>query len=300
MIPVRHFSSGEGRPEGGQPADSEVAGKAKEMQQDSDKATGEASASTGEGQGEAAEEAPPEPLVLFRAPSLGPDFDDATRLVNYSALGSAFGLGAALLGIAPFTAPNTFVVALMLAVVQVRLAHTWQMRVMRAQVRRHVEEVVQLPEGRISIRSGNLKRTLQLSAATAAGEKPQLSEVLRHGHPFVFIDRKLGKVQAQEALDAIFESDRAITSEDLDITVFEEETKDEADKVVQPLSKISSKELETISKKAVGMDTPKAAMAQASKSAITVAGVIVVAGGVLGISGRRQANVLPPGSVQIE
>jgi len=235
-------------------------------------------------------QAPDSPTVLFTAPSIRKDFDEAVRQVNMSAAISALGLGSALLGVAPFTPPNAFCFALMLAVVQVRLAHVWQTRMLRSHVRRHVEEIIQHDEGSIEIKSGNLTRKLQLSAATAAGEKPQLNEVLEHGGPFVFIDQKGGKIEADSAFEAMLQSDRAITREDLDIKTFDGEHKQEADKVVQPLSKITSKDLPKITKQAKGMASPQVAISQTSRSAFSVSGVILIGGGIIGVAGSRQED----------
>lgn len=248
-------------------------------------------------------EAPSFPNVLFTAPAISKDFAEAERAVDLSAVASGLGLGAALLGIAPFTAPNYFLVAMLLATFQVNLAHTWQTRVLRAQARRHIEEVVQLDEGRFSIRGGHgLERTLHLSHDAAEDDRPPLSEVLLHGGLFVFLDRTHGTDEAPEALEAMLQSSRSISSEDLVIATFEGESQDEADKLVQNLAKISSKELRSIAKQqkgSTGPSAPKLALAQAARSAQAVAGTIFLAGTVICVSGRTQANQPPHNAAAI-
>merc|ERR1712227_1121914 len=159
-------------------------------------------------------------------------------------------------------------IAMMLAAVQVRLAHTWQTRILRTQVRRNVEEIVQVDADRITVRNGNdLVRTLHLDSASASGEKPALSEVIRVCDPWIFIDRKQGTVEAPDAFEALLQSDRAIASEDLDAKPFEGEPESETNQVVQSLAKISSEDLAKVAKAGPSAASPKATILQVSRSA---------------------------------
>jgi len=162
---------------------------------------------------------------------------------------------------------------------------------------------VQVDPDKIVIKQGHgLVRTLHLNSDTTGSlERPPLSEVMRHGSPFVFMDQKLGSAKAPEALEALLASDRTISSEDLEIQKFAGESQQEADQVVQSLAKIKAKDLEVLAKAtaAGGSPTPKAALGQTSRSAQAVGGTILLAGGIMCISGQQQATVLPPGSVAL-
>ncbi|CAK0804152.1 unnamed protein product [Prorocentrum cordatum] len=118
------------------------------------------------------------PRVLWRARGLEKQFGEVQSALDTSAAVSAGGFWMALMGIAPFTPPNMFMVAMVLAIMQVRLAHTWLTRQLHSQARRHVLEVEQsspyqsdgVAFTQLKLRcEGGLTRTLHLERAKTSG-----------------------------------------------------------------------------------------------------------------------------------
>lgn len=239
----------------------------------------------------AKQEAPAEgPTVLWEAPMLTKPYEQTESLLGVSALASASGLGMALLGVAPFTAPNPFMFALLLAVIQVRLSHIWGSRMLRAQTRRHVTQVVQTIESDVLLVAitcdGGLVRKLRLVAPAGNEKKPSFAEVIKEGKTYIFFDKEFGK--GEQALEELLLSDRVIASEEFTVTPLGEEDQGEADKVVQRLSTLSREDL----KKIQGKDAvaPKKSLAQLRRSAQMLGSVILTAGLILCLGGRYSAE----------
>jgi len=279
---------------GGRPfATESTPSSGEEAQQDS--ATSDAAKEEGEtASAEASEEEVQLPRVLWKAPALAKEMQATEHMLGVSAMATGSGLGMALLGIAPFTPPNPFMFGLFLAVMQVRLAHIWMTRQMRAQVRRHVTELVQV-EGSLDADSkealvirmtsdGGLVRTLHLVAPDGEEKKPPFSDVTSQGCTFVFFDRGQGKSDFKEALDAVLDSERVIQKEELEVTPFEEESQLEADKMVQRLTSLTREHLKGLK----GKDevAPAASLGQIRRSSQLSGAVILSAGVVIGIGGR--------------
>lgn len=243
---------------------------------------------------EAPKAAPPQgPVVLFRARRLQKEFEATEYVLAASAVATGSGFGMALLGIAPFTPPNPFMVGLLLAIVQARLAHIWTTRQLRAQVRRHVTELGQVEDSGVLVVSlhcdGGLKRKLRLSLPRAGESKPSFAEVMKQGRSFVFLDRKLGEVVAgEEALDALLNSERVIASEELSVTPFQEESQLEAEKVAQRLANLTQEHLKAMK----GRDEVSAleTLAQLRHHAQIIGGVILTSGLVICLGGRYAAE----------
>eukprot|EP00928_Gymnodinium_smaydae_P021089 TRINITY_DN18200_c0_g1_i1.p1 TRINITY_DN18200_c0_g1~~TRINITY_DN18200_c0_g1_i1.p1 ORF type:complete len:374 (+),score=94.78 TRINITY_DN18200_c0_g1_i1:77-1198(+) len=236
------------------------------------------------------------PRVLWKAKPLDAAFGEAENVVNRSAFVSAGGLGLALLGIAPYTAPTPFLFALVLSTLQVRIAHAWQIRQLRAHLRRHVLELTEeFQPGEdeattVLVRcSGGLSRTLTLGGPAVEGKsRPPLADVLRLGDPFLHLDRGSGSAEDEEALAALWQSSRTIADEELDIKNFEDESDKEANRVVQGLSVLTVQDLEKLEKAGAEKHgtSPKASIRQIARASQMVAGVILVGGGMIGAGGR--------------
>eukprot|EP00927_Polykrikos_kofoidii_P084271 TRINITY_DN8832_c0_g1_i2.p1 TRINITY_DN8832_c0_g1~~TRINITY_DN8832_c0_g1_i2.p1 ORF type:complete len:383 (-),score=68.49 TRINITY_DN8832_c0_g1_i2:120-1268(-) len=242
-------------------------------------------------------ERPAGPQVLWRAPPLKKQFAAAEQSITLCAGLSAGGLGLALLGLAPFAASNPFMIALLLASLQVRLAHAWQIRQLRAHFRRHVTEIVET-DGKLTVEfDGGLERSLEFEDPSQSGEtRPPLAAVIRYGHPFVYIDRDIGEaVNGDEALEAALSSEKVIKTEILDITTFEDEPLLEAQKIVQKLSVLTIRDLDLLAarqgtvvggtKRPVGL-TPKASMKQMERSSKLFGIGMMSMGSVFFVGGR--------------
>lgn len=232
------------------------------------------------------------PRVLWEASRLTKEFEQAEHTVNMAAVASGGGIGAALLGIAPFTAPNPFMVALLIASFQVHLAHRWQMRQLNAQIRRHVLKVTEDEEGTLLILKfdGNLTRSLRLTSGTVRSDddkRPTLAEVFEQSKNIIYFDNGLGKSEAQELLDAVIQSNRGIVKEELTIKPMHDEAEDELTKVVQRLDGLMKKDLEQLAKSEAS--PPKTELAKVVWSAQVVAGIILTGGIVIGVGGRSAA-----------
>jgi hypothetical protein len=242
-------------------------------------------------------ERPAGPQVLWRAPPLKKQFAAAEQSITLCAGLSAGGLGLALLGLAPFAASNPFMIALLLVSLQVRIAHAWQIRQLRAHSRRHVTKIVGTEEKLIIEFDGGLERSLEFEDPSQSGEtRPPLAAVIRYGHPFVYIDRDIGEaVNGDEALEAALSSEKVIKTEILDITTFEDEPQVEAQKIIQKLSVLTIGDLDLLAarqgtvvggtKRPVGL-TPKASMKQMERSSKLFGIGMMSMGSVFFVGGR--------------
>lgn len=222
------------------------------------------------------------------------ELEATERSLGYSAAITGGGLGLGLLGVAPFAPPTPFMVGLLLAVLQVRVAHAWLSRQLRAQARRHVTELAlaePAAEGAAPVLQvrcdGGLSRTLRLAPSPEGASKPQLAEVLRSGHTFVFLDAARGSSDDPEALDKVRNSECVITNEDVVVEPFPDESQEEANKMVQPLLSLTHEHL----KKLGGKDsaTPMASLADIERNAYLTGGVILAGGVVVCAGGRYTA-----------
>lgn len=232
------------------------------------------------------------PVVLWKAPPLKNEFGMTEHLLRVSAVASGSGLGMALLGIAPFTAPNPFMVGLLLAVMQVRLTHIWGTRTLRAQTRRHVTELVQTIESDdvlVTIQcDGGVIRKLRLRSPAGSEKKPSFADIMKQGRTYIFFDMDLGKAE-QPAFDELLSSKHVLVSEELLVTPFEEESKEEAEKMVQRLVALTHEDLKQIQGKDVV--TPKRSLAGLRRSGQLLGGVVLTAGLLICLSGRYSADV---------
>mmetsp|Transcript_6365 Transcript_6365/g.19225 ORF Transcript_6365/g.19225 Transcript_6365/m.19225 type:complete len:340 (-) Transcript_6365:249-1268(-) len=249
-------------------------------------------------------ESPPEPdgaRVLWRARALTQELQAAEASLVHSAAMSGCGLGLGLLGVAPFVPPTPFMAGLLLSVLQVRLAHVWLSRQLRAQARRHVTELA-LAEGHALTSEGSaqplvlvlkcdggLSRTLRLSPGPAAvdGSKPALAEVLEAGRSFLFLDDALGSSDDPEALKQISQSQGTIANEDITVEPFTDESQEDANKVVQPLLGLTRAHIQ----KMKGKDnvSPAASLANIQRTAYLTAGIILAGGATVFAGGRYTA-----------
>lgn len=244
---------------------------------------------------ETAQEAAPEgPVVLWEAKPLEKEFQITESLLNVSALASGSGLGMALLGIAPFTPPNPFMFGLLLAVVQVRLTHIWSTRLLRGHTRRHVtklEQTITPDSYLIAITcDGGLTRTLRLKEPASDDKKPKptFAETIEQGSTYISFDKDLGKAQLP-AFNELMQSDRVIASEKIEVKPFEDESQEEAEKVVQRLSALSKEDLKKIQGKDGG--APKKSLASLRRSGQLLGSVILTSGLLICLSGRYSAEV---------
>jgi len=186
---------------------------------------------------------------------------------------------------------------LLIAVTQVRIVHSWMTRQLRMQVRRHVTELVHDSESQeATFRcDGGLARTLHLAPAAPDGEaKPPFADVIKKGGTFVFFDDNLGKSDEQEALDALLMGEgTVISSEELSIAVYEDESQQDAEKIMQRLINLTPAHLSRLP----ADRSPQQTLAQMIRTSQVSGLVIVAAGAVICFSGRaRAANILPEAS----
>mmetsp|Transcript_11309 Transcript_11309/g.20070 ORF Transcript_11309/g.20070 Transcript_11309/m.20070 type:complete len:290 (+) Transcript_11309:56-925(+) len=241
------------------------------------------------------EDVPPEagPRQLFSAKPLTKLASDAESTLSVSAMCSAGGLGAALLGVAPFTPPNPFMIGLLISVVQVQLAHAWMLRQLFVQQRRHVLEVIEeIKDGETVVTvkcDGGVTRHLKLDADAASGSKPSLEDIATKGSSFIFLDRKAGEVH--EALDTLLQSDRGVASEEVQVTSISGESEDESRTLVQKFTDLTREHLKKIDGKEG--PPPREAIEGITRSAKLTGYVFLFGGSLLGAA-CRQAGDRPP------
>lgn len=242
-------------------------------------------------------QAPSGPRILWTAPTLHPTFETAERAVGTYSVATGGGIGLALLGIAPHLAPNPFMVAMLLAAVQVHIAYAWQLRTLRAHLRRNVTELVRTEEvsgegenaASTTVLSvtcdGGVSRTLRLNEGKGA---PCFADVMRQTGHFIFIDRSAGQADDPEALDSLLNSDRIIDDEELNVEPVGEESQQEANKVVQRLAGLKASDLKTFS----GAQSlpPNAALQQAARHSQVLAGVTLFGGAAICVGGRHEQS----------
>lgn len=215
-------------------------------------------------------------------------------MLGTSAFVSGCGLGMALLGVAPFTPPNPFMLGLVLAVLQVRLGHTWVTRQLYAQMRRNVLEVKQASgtvDGNVTLAvkcDGGLLRTIHLTpASNSTAVKPAFAELIQSGSTFVYLDQSNGQTEAAEALNALLSSSHTVASEDLSIDPYPEEPKLDAEKIVQSLAKLTVTDLKKLPDK---QPSPKASLAILRRRSQISAAVVATGGLVICLFGRYAAE----------
>jgi hypothetical protein len=229
---------------------------------------------------------------LWQAKALDQQFARAEKTVGQSAFVVGGGLGLALLGIAPFTAPLPFMTALLLATVQARMAHTWQTRQLRAHLRRHVEELhteaagsgEEPPPMLIAKCGGGLTRRIHLTDQGESDARPSFADVISAGGNFIYFDKSLGSSESEDAFNAVLESRHVIGKEELDITTFDEESVDEAQKLVQRLSTLTASELSGL--RNASPPPPTESMGQVEVTSQRLAAVILAGGTAIFLGGR--------------
>lgn len=238
------------------------------------------------------QETPSGPRVLFTGPPIKKIASDTESALTSSAICTAGGIGAALLGIAPFTSPNPFMIALLLSVVQVQFAHGWMLRQLWAQRRRHVLELVQEEKDGIMIVTlrcdGGLTRELKLESGPASGSTPSLADIATQGQSFMFFDRQAGDVQDAEALDALLQTEQGVVSEELTTEPISGESKEEAGKFVQKFTDLTREHLKSIATKDGG--SPEQALKALIRSSQLGGFFFLCAGSTLGVMGRMSAD----------
>lgn len=244
----------------------------------------------------------PRPRVLWKAPGISPTFAESEHALTVSTGATAGGLGLALLGIAPFTPPNPFMAALVIAVLQVRLGHEWVWRQMKANLRRHVT-LLTLEEGAtddsastlvLTIEySGGLSRKLHLSPATDDEGKPTFKDVVQKGHAFLAFDQAIGSSDLQEELDAVLSSGHVIASESFSVEPIEEESQEEADRDIQRLSTLTKAELEKAGGKE-GILSPAKSLDAVARSSRILASVMLTGGTFICLSASTVGNPAAP------
>jgi len=261
---------------------------------------GETEKSAGSGSAEKESEGKPSgPRVLFTAPPVTKLAGDAEGALKTGSILSAGGLAAGLLGVAPFTPPNPFMIGLLLSVLQVQFAHGWMLRQLWAQQRRHVLEIVEEQEGEngptlITIKcDGGLTRKLRL---TPRDSSPSFADIVKEGRSFIFLDRKSGEAVDLEALEALLQSERGIQSEEVIMEPVSGESPEEAGKLVQKFKDLTSEHLTKIADKCA--DSPKSALEGLIRNAQLTGAGILFFGSALGISGRMAADKPPTESPQ--
>jgi len=241
--------------------------------------------------------------VIWQSSTINPDFNETERILNVGAFATGSGLGFALLGVAPFTAPNPFMIGLLLAIVQVRLAHAFMVRQMRSQVRRHVEtiEVVKGPlvgENGEKVDSavvkitcgGGLIRTLHLGPETS-DKRPPLKDVLGNGKLWLYLDKSIGgePSDATYKLDDFLNSELGIQKEEVRFTsLLPEENEALALATIQELPKMDAEQLKKLEGKEV--PGPRAAFGTIQQGARVSTLFILVGGGVICVGGRYSAD----------
>eukprot|EP00929_Paragymnodinium_shiwhaense_P051999 TRINITY_DN26081_c0_g1_i5.p1 TRINITY_DN26081_c0_g1~~TRINITY_DN26081_c0_g1_i5.p1 ORF type:complete len:325 (+),score=26.07 TRINITY_DN26081_c0_g1_i5:73-1047(+) len=211
--------------------------------------SGEATSAVGtEGQTKASK-------LIFKTFLLWPHFLDAKRKVDACAVIAGSGLGLALLGVAPYTAPTPFLLAVFLAVVQVRLTHAVQVRQLRAHLRRHVEALRVKPKGESSteltiVCSGALVRVLHLvDAGRYDDHKPPIKDILKHGASWIAIGRAPeydDDYNDKERFQALFSSSKIVQEEELIIGCSDDESIKEAKKGIQRLDRLTREDIEAV------------------------------------------------------
>jgi len=205
-------------------------------------------------------------------------------------------MGLGLLGIAPFTPPNPYMLGLLLAVFQVRLGHTITNRWLRAHARRHVTEVVLTEESVdadgvktlvLSVQcDGGLSRSLRASSAPAGSAQTLLADVLQHGGSLMCLDEALGSKTDPEAFDRVLSSGCSLVTEEFNVKPYPDESQEEANKVTQSVLSLTRDQL----KGAQSGDsiTPDASLSQIDRRTQWTAWAITLGGVVIFASGRYQ------------
>jgi len=231
------------------------------------------------------------PLILWKARSLARELEATEQMLAYSAAAAGGGLGLAFLGIAAFTPPLWYMGGMVLAVFQVRLGHTWLIRLMRAQSRRHVTELTwsqdsESNDATLSIKfDGGLSRTLNLkSTAVAEDAQPPIKDMFGQGISFIYFDHKLGRSENKQAFDELLQSEHVLASENVSVKAFPDEAQNMAEKTVQHFLKLSRSHLETISK---NDPSPRASLAQLVRFAQSSAAILTLGGVVMFAAGRN-------------
>eukprot|EP00747_Dinoflagellata_sp_TGD_P167330 gnl/TRDRNA2_/TRDRNA2_191510_c0_seq1.p1 gnl/TRDRNA2_/TRDRNA2_191510_c0~~gnl/TRDRNA2_/TRDRNA2_191510_c0_seq1.p1 ORF type:complete len:350 (-),score=78.02 gnl/TRDRNA2_/TRDRNA2_191510_c0_seq1:190-1239(-) len=299
---LRRFSTTAGGA-GGEPAgkdDTSSGGEAKFERMVKEDTTTEAPASDDGAQAAEAGSSNPYPQVLWKARTVDKEFKEAEDAIQISVAVTAGGMGAALLGIAPFTAPNPFMIGLLLAAVQVRLALTWQTRQLRAQARRHITSVTQTEGTRVVIEcDGGVERSLRLATASVDASKPSLGDLFKDGGNFLYLDNELREGGEETGLEELLHSDLIIAAEELTVKAMEEEPQQEAEKIVQRLATLNRQELESIAKRSGDNISPKASMAQVVRSSQMIAAAVLTGGCIMCVAGRAAASAPPVGAVPL-
>lgn len=240
------------------------------------------------------------PRELWRARPVQKEYREVEEVLGISALATGSGLGLALLGVAPFTPPNPFMAAILLTILQVRVAHAWTLRQLQAQARRHVTKVelmsgdVENSEEALSVRiscDGGLTRTLALTAPSSSSAKPPVCDVMKNGVTFIFLDRELGDAKDEALLDAaLLQSDRVISSESITVQPFEGEgSEDDALNTVQKLAALRKEDLARLATKE---ESSVPAQVSRLRGAAVMSGAIILTGGlVICLGGRHAADV---------
>mmetsp|Transcript_15362 Transcript_15362/g.33766 ORF Transcript_15362/g.33766 Transcript_15362/m.33766 type:complete len:323 (+) Transcript_15362:82-1050(+) len=228
---------------------------------------------------------PGEAQVVWQAPALTPDFEQAEMTVSFSACAASLGMGLSLLGLAPHVAPGPFMAGILLAVLQVRVAYLLHIRGLRGQLRRHVTKATlsEDEKGAMTLSllcDGNLTRVLSLAPASSETEtKPSVGKVLRQGF-FVYIDRELEKGEWPK-MEELLKSDHVVVEESMAIEPLGDEPLDEANKRKVPLRALELRD---------GIaPSPKLSMDQLSKLAQVTAAILMCGGLAIYVSGQRQA-----------
>lgn len=209
----------------------------------------------------------------------------------------------ALLGIAPFTPPNPFMIAVLLAVMQVRVAHVWLTRMLRAQVRRHVTELeaevveseavpdsqqpVLLTKLRICC-DGGLVRNLHLGKPKENETRATVKDIFEKGQSFVFLDQKLGSVTDKQVLELILNSSLVVSHEELKVIAVDDESQEDTEKLVQKFTDLTTAYLKGTSQSENSVFVQLEDMSRWAKASSLF---FLSGGALLCIMGRRQAEL---------
>eukprot|EP00933_Yihiella_yeosuensis_P023405 TRINITY_DN18227_c0_g1_i1.p1 TRINITY_DN18227_c0_g1~~TRINITY_DN18227_c0_g1_i1.p1 ORF type:complete len:324 (-),score=50.42 TRINITY_DN18227_c0_g1_i1:89-1060(-) len=262
--------------------------------------------STEEAQSEETNSPPVGPQTLFTAEAFPKLVKDCNGALQHGAMGSGGGLALGLLGIAPFTPPNPFMIGLLLAVLQVQFAHGYALRQLWLQQRRYVLEIVKEDiepdegQSRVTIVTikcdGGLTRKIHLTPHAASGPSPSLADIVTKGKSFIVIDKAAGNVKDAEALDDLLQTDRGVLKEDLEVEPIGSESKEESGKLVQKFTELTREHLNNISGKE-GPPPQEALGVLIRHSQLAGAGLLF--GGLMLCVGGRQAKIeVPPQSSQ--
>jgi len=231
------------------------------------------------------------PLILWKARSLARELEETEKMLAYLAAAASGGLGLAFLGIAAFTPPTWYMGGVVLAVFQMRLGHTWLIRLMRAQSRRHVTELTWSQDSKsndvtLSIKfDGGLLRTLNLtSTAVAKDVQPPIKDIFGQGISFIYFDPKLGRSEHKQAFNELLQSEHVLAGEHVNVKAFPDEAQDDAEKTMQHFLKLSRSHLEKIRK---NDPSPQASLAQLVRFAQSAAAILSLSGVIMFAAGRN-------------